>query len=107
MKSNPMSNMNDSHEGMPPLRIQLKVSPDEHPELYAELTKSSTRGFAAKRLKNLANLEVFASARRTGDALGNAPRRIVDIAASKTNKALTAPIAPITPVAAPISEIDC
>ena len=51
------------------LRIQLKVSANEHPELFAELRKTDLRGYAAKRLKALATLGLFASRRRIGDVV--------------------------------------
>ncbi len=54
------------------LRIQLKVSANEHPELFAELRKTDVRGYAAKRLKALATLGLFASRRRIGDVVSEA-----------------------------------
>ena len=49
------------------LRVQVTVRSDEHPELFAELTKNTAWGFAAKRFKSLATQGLMTAERRSGD----------------------------------------
>ncbi len=55
---------------LPVLRVQVTVRADEHPELYAELTRNEAWGFAAKRFKSLATQGLLTSNWRTADVTG-------------------------------------
>ena len=85
------------------LRIQVTIRRSTRPELYEALTVTRTGRFALVRICQLAQIGLGLDGHRRRDDYRNAPRRSVDIAASKTQKPHTIPTAPVTP----ITEIDC
>ncbi len=85
------------------LRIQVTIRRSTRPELYEALTATRAGRFASVRICQLAQIGLGLDGHRRREDYRNAPRRIVDIAASKTKKALTSPTEPVKPVTA----IDC
>ena len=103
MKKAPISVADDDTSDDDLLRFQVTIRRSTRPELYEALTATRAGRFSSVRICQLAQIGLSLDVHRRRDDYLSAPRRIVDIAASKTKKALTIPTAPVKPVTA----IDC